>query len=158
MNLSWIWKSIIAMLLIVPLVLLAGFFRSNYGVKSEGVLFAWVAGVAVGIICLSEFGVAGLNAKNLYQPFWPLVCIFFIGMISGTFANVFLIMAMFDPAVPNPAIPYAIFGINPAVAYLLTLGAALIFPQFFKGIEFRITDLLGVVLMVAGMTVLIYRR
>lgn len=157
-NINWMWKSIAAMLLIVPLTLLAGFFRSNYGVKSEGVLFAWVAGVFAGIVLLSINNIGGLNAKSLYQPLWPLIFIFICGAIFGTLANVFLISAMFDSAVSNPAIPYAIFGLNPAIAYVLTLLAALVLPQFFKNIEFSAYDFSGIVLVVAGMTMLIYHR
>lgn len=157
-NMSWLAKSIVAMFLIIPMVLIIEFFKNNYGAKFEGVIFAWYSAVLLGVCYFSLNKIGGMDLKNLYQPLWPLFFVFLVGILLGTLAITLTVSAMFDQSVSNSALPYAIFGANPAVAYLIIAGLGVLMPRFFPLVTFSWVNFLGIFFMVVGMGMLVWKN
>lgn len=157
-SMPWLIKTILSVFFIVPLVVAAEFFKSNYGARFEGVLFAWVLGIVLGVFWLSFRKIGGMELKNFIHPFWPLFFVFLAAFFLGTLANALVVSAMFDQNVTNAALPYAIFMSNSAVAYLTTAGLAIVLPRFFRQVEFSGLNFLGILFVVVGMGMLIWKN
>jgi hypothetical protein len=157
-GLVWYYKAFLAMLCAVPLVFFAEYFRANYDMKSEGVLLAYMAGIVVGILIFSFFSVGEFRVRNLSTPALPLLAIFVIGLFFGTMSQSLLVSAMFDPGAKSTAFPYAIYGMNPAVAYIIICAVALVFQQSFRFVQFSVVNVFGLIMMGAGVALVLWKK
>ena len=155
MNLSWLGKSVMAMFCILPMMLAFNFFGKNYGVKPEAVMFAWFAGIIIGIV-FSSFRYEFFEVKNLYTPLLPILFILLLGIVIGTPGNILLAYA--TTGAPNPALPFTIVNSGSAIAYMLAAGLAVLLPQYFDKMEFSLINIAGIAMVVFGMGLLMYKN
>lgn len=157
-GMSWKAQAITAMFCSVPMVFAAEYFRSNFDMRFEGILFTYLSGIISGLFLMARFNIGGVSVKGLCQPFWPLVIIFFLGLVFGSTGHSMLVSAMLNQNVPSAALPYAIFGLNPSVAYTLTVVGAICLPQAFKNTQPNWVNFCGLLTLAAGTAMVMYKN
>lgn len=151
---SWVTKTFIAMVFIAPLTILIVFMKYKFEVSGESFLLAWFTGVGVAFV-LFVAASSTMSPRELIQPFMPFLFVVVLGIVFGGVANVFLAQSIL--AAPNPGLPWAIFSINTPISYLLAYVCARVFANHFPPMEFNWINLGGIIIIVAGLVMVMYR-
>lgn len=145
---GWVAKSLIATVMSVPFLLVAGVFGRVFKIAPESMIFYWLAGSMTGIaIYLRVTGKADLLVPNK-----QLITVAVMGLIMGSSANILLFQAIV--ASPNPGIPMTILGSNSAIVFILGPLLAIMLPRYFQYMKFDIIYMLGILLTITGVGIL----
>lgn len=155
LSMGWLGKSILGAICSIPLILIFNFFSKNYGVKPEVIISLHCLGIFLGILSASYLGLSNTSPKDFCSPIVPVICIVVFGLLLGSITNIFLAQAI--SSAPNPALPFAIGGIATVSAYLLAPVLAFLLPNFFSATEFNFLNFLGILLIVAGLGLIMYK-
>ena len=155
LSMGWLGKSVLGAICSIPLILVFNFFTKNYGIKPEVVMSLHCLGIFLGIALASYFGLSGASVKDFYNPIIPAISIVVLGSLIGATTNILLAQAI--SSAPNPALPFAIGGIATVSAYLLAPLLAFLLPDFFSAAEFNWLNFLGILLIVAGLGLIMYK-
>lgn len=145
---GWVAKSLVATIIAVPFLLVAGVFGRVFKTSPESMIFYWLTGSAIGIAIYLK----AIGKSNLLLPNTQLVTVAIMGLIIGASANILLFQAVV--ASPNPGIPMTILGSNSAIAFILGPLLAIILPKYFQHMEFDIFHMLGIMLTIIGVGIL----
>ena len=108
LGLSWVAKSLIATLCLVPLLLAIGFLGRNYQVRAEATMIWYFFGIVIGAL-LVMWRLNIINGSDLALTM-PHFAVLLMGMVLGVASNILLFQAI--PVAPNPGLPMA-FVIRP---------------------------------------------
>ena len=148
---SWLSQSIMSMLCLIPAWLAVGFFDRNYQVKPEIFLIWYLLGT---VIACTFFGGSPLDAM---VPSGKLVgAILFIGFTIGAIANILLFRAV--AGAPNPGLPVAITGAASVGVFIVAALLSRCAPGYFDSVKTDGWSLLGVILTIAGTSLIAIRR
>ncbi len=152
MKTLWLQQSIIALCLTTPVYLALGFMEKNYGVKSDIFLIWYFLGVACTPV------IFGGHAIAVIMPSWRLILvILLIGLLIGGVANVMAFRAVNNS--PNPGLPIAIIsGGTSMCVFLASALLAKIVPSYFNNYKFDAWSLIGIILVIAGITIIVVRK
>src|SRR3989339_301022 len=95
--------------------------------------------------------------EDLYHPLIPLLIVIFLGFFVGTLANVLYSQVLTDSTCPNLALPLTIMNSYGAWAYILAPMLAIALPRYFNKMVFTPINFLGIILVVIGMVLLMYK-
>ncbi|MDH3347200.1 MAG: hypothetical protein OEM02_03755 [Desulfobulbaceae bacterium] len=156
-GLGWLGKSIIATLLATPFIVFWSVFVKT-GAKPEAMICTWFTGCIIGILLIAlKVGfvrVGDLSIKD-FLPTIPLLIILVMGILLGAYANVLLSQAM--SSAPNSALPFALFGLSSAVAFILSPVVSAAFPKLFYSANFSWVNFLGLVLLAVAVSMIVYQ-
>ena len=150
-ELNWASTAIIGMFCIVPSWVAIGFFEKNYSMRPEVFMIWYFFGVLIGSTCL--LASRGISIMPAFSPWMQVVA---IGLTFGVVANMMLFAA--TAAAPNPAFTSAIAGTASLVIFCLSFALFRVFPKFFHAVKFEGYDLLGIVVIIAGVFLLARSR
>ena len=158
MNLGWLTKSFIVLICFLPFPFLFSFFGKGWGMKSESLIFAWNVGaiLGMGIISFGKFN--NFQMEDLYHPLIPLLIVVSLGFSVGTLANILYSQVLTDPNCPNLALPLAIMNSYGAWAYILAPMLAIALPKYFNKMVFTPINFIGIILVIIGMILLMYKN
>ena len=108
LGLSWVAKSLIATLCLVPLLLAIGFLGWNCQVRAEATMIWYFFGIVIGAL-LVMWRLNIINGSDLALTM-PHFAVLLMGMVLGVASNILLFQAI--PVAPNPGLPMA-FVIRP---------------------------------------------
>lgn len=148
---DWYLKSIVAMLLMTPFMILANAF-GRMGNKPEAMMLYWFVATFIGI----GFWMVHTGQVKDLVPNKQLVLLFLIGIACGAVSNILLIKAIVEAS--NPGLPVAIVGTNSLVIFLVTPLLALFVPKYFQHVRFDWISLFGILLVVGGIFLITIRR
>ena len=152
--LSWFQRSIIAMVVLIPLMVTIPLVQKHYGLSVESYFFSWFLGCGLGFFLLG-WQAPSLDAKDLFTPVIPFAAVFVIGVLLGAPANILLVQAI--PQAPNPALPFAIVNAAAVFAYGLSWVLGKISTEHFGEVELNWPRGIGVVLAVVAITLINYK-
>lgn len=141
----------IAMVLLIPAWLAIGFFGKNFQVGPEVFLVWYFMGAAIMSAC---FGAPSFGAL---VPSWKIVgAILLVGLTVGGIANMFLFRAV--AGAPNPGLPVALANVASIGVFLMSILLARWLPAYFNSVKFDAWSAVGVVLTIAGASIIAIRR
>lgn len=150
MTSNWLGQSLLATALLVPCWLAIGFFDRNFGVKSD-VFVIWYY---IGVIATTLYT---KKPEVTLVPSLALVAgMVVIGATIGAGANVLLYRAV--ASAPNPGLPIAISDWASVGVLVVALMLGKVFPGFFPEGKIDLWQLIGVLLTVAGVSIIAIRR
>ena len=150
MTANWFPQSIIAMLLLIPAWLAIGFFDRNYAVRSDVFLIWYFLGVAI----TSFLGIRSIDALVPSAKLDSLMLL--VGLTIGAFANILLYRAV--AGAPNPGLPVAIANVASIGVFLTAALLGRLAPRYFDPVQVDGWSLTGVILTVAGASIIAIRR
>lgn len=147
-NTAWLWYSILATSVIVPVFISIPYFAKNYHVKPEVFLAWYFIGSPIGVSLWLSLN--GRTADLLPEGGEAAVlAILLIGATFGAGANSSLFKAVV--LAPNTGFPPAIYSAASVIVYLASAGLASRLPRYFNPVNTDPDRFLGVLLVVAGL-------
>ena len=153
---NWVTKSLVAMVLIMPVMVFLPMFEHRWGLKTEGFFIAWFIGCFLGFLILGKMSPTPLG--EYISPIGPFMLIVVVALIIGSTANVLLVQAMSTTQAPNPALPFAIVNLAGTFAYIAAWGGGRFFPSFFPALKFSPVNVTGLLLIAIGIGLVMYRQ
>ncbi|MEX0649409.1 MAG: hypothetical protein WD200_00215 [Candidatus Andersenbacteria bacterium] len=149
---DWLAKAFIAMLFLIPVFVATPILQKSFGIRPEATLVWWFFGVVVGVACwlYSDGGAKELAPST---PTW-IVCL--LGLTTGTVANICLFQSL--ATAPNPGLTLAIVNANSVAAYFAMVLLALLLPRYFVATTWSWQDLIGVLLVTAGIALISIKK
>ncbi|GEM_PF-3504762 len=145
---GWLGKSFAALVLLVPVWLLIGWYGER-GVKGEVTALCYAVGCALGM-ALWIFGIPRNHelAENLAAHRTLVVAMVGVGLLFGAAIQALIYAALKDS--PNPGLPLSIINASAVAVFLIAPMLAKFLPAYFKKAEWNVMTMTGVLLTVAG--------
>lgn len=151
---GWFGKSAVAAVLFIIPFISVGFFNRNFGLKPEVILVWYGVGLAVGC-----FGwTLALKTVNLSElsPSWPLFVAAIIGALFSALPNILLYQSL--AIAPNPGLTMAVINVSTVLVFFVSLFLSVVLPRWFVAARFDWVHLTGIILTVAGVALLSFKR
>lgn len=146
---TWLVKSILATVCIVPIFVAIPLFKFRYGIDPL-VFLVWYFG-ATAISIAVFWGLSG-RAAELVPPAPLLIVIVLIGAVFGAFANGSLFQAI--GLAPNPGLPPVVYATSSMIVFVLAAALAGSFPALFRPVSTEFSRIAGIVLVLGGLYLL----
>lgn len=144
---SWVTKSILAVPALVLMTVVMMLVQKKYGFGGEKFFFAWYIGIVIAFIFFANIE-KDMSVAGLFSPLGVFFFVVLFGALVGAIVNVFIGQAIHEA--PNPALVWAIIGINTPLSYIIVYKLADWFPDDFSTIEFNAYKFAGIILTVVG--------
>lgn len=149
---NWLGNALAAMLGFVPVYFASGFLERNYSIKSDVTAALWMAGISASIATVIVFQ-GRASELVLGKPHFVLLA---MGATIGAMANLFLFKSLSQS--PNPGLTVAIVHMDALITFLVAIPLAMLLPQYFTKSEVRMQDLIGILAVMFGMTLITIRK
>lgn len=151
---TWIWKSIIALIVIIPTWLSIGYFEKKYHIKAEVNMVWYFTGMTIGsTLAILYFNLAQPSDFKLSIP---KLSILLMGLTLGAAANTLLFGSI--PQAPNPGLPIGIVNTSSVFVFLISVALAKFIPEYFPLAKIDAWQLLGILLTIAGIGLITLKR
>lgn len=151
MTSNWFSQSAIAMLCLVPAWLAIGFFDKNYHIRPDVFLVWYFLGIVITTVLFRG------SPLSSFAPSVKMVGVMlFIGFTIGAISNIMLFRAV--ASAPNPGLPVAIANVASVGVFFVAVLLARWAPTYFKAVKIDGWSLLGVLLTIAGVSIIATRR
>ncbi len=153
-NASWSTQATLGLAIVIPAWIAIGFFAKNFQVPAHIFIFWYFIGMLIGIpvFLLS----AKFATPSDFQFGAPQFAIVLTGILFGAVANTLVFMAV--NKAPNPGLPIAIAGSASVFVFFLTIVLAALFPKYFNPSTADPYHFLGLLLTLAGVVLIGYKR
>lgn len=145
---TWVVKSIIAMIVFVPGLILTEFLGRYWGTRPEMIAVTWFSGVAVGICGWMLY----TKQTEVFIFSIPYAVMFIAGIFLGGLMNIMLFQAIVEA--PNPGLPITIVNGTSVLVFLAMPVLAYVLPKFFIPSPINLYHFLGIMLVVAGVALI----
>lgn len=149
---NWIANAFVAMVGMTPIFFATGIMERQYHIRSDVTAILWGGGIAAtiaGWIVMNGRGSELVLGK-------PHLVILGLAVTIGALANICLFKSF--AASPNPGLTVAIVDSNAVLALLLAAPLAALLPKYFVSYELRVQDIVGVVSVIVGISLISIRR
>ncbi len=147
-SLGWLLESFLAMFFLIIAWLAIAFFGRNFQLKGEIILIWYMVGTIVGTAGFLIF------KNKALAPLFPapliMAAIILVGLLIGAAANMLLFSAV--TTAPNPALPTAISSSTSVGLFIISALLGVILPKYFGGVSFSWAQLVGILLVVGGVS------
>lgn len=154
MSFGWFGKSAIAAVLFVVPFLSVPFFSRNFGLRPEAVLVWYGIGLVLG--CFGWGLTLDVVRMNELSPSWPFFMAAVVGAIFSALPNILFYQAL--ATAPNPGLSMAVINLSTVLTYFAALLLAGALPRWFAAARFDWVHLVGIILTVAGVAFLAWKR
>ena len=153
-GMSWLTKALVAMVFMVPFMLSMSFFQKNYGMSGDMSILMWQLGVCIGLIVLGLK--SGSYVEQGSRVIFPAIIVLLMGITIGTAGNYLLADSVISA--PNPALPFTIINAASAFVYPLAVFLAWRMPKYFEASSFQWPQLAGIIMVIGGLALLMYKK
>ena len=152
MQLNWLIKSLIAMLCYTPFFIILGAAKKNYNINPEFAFLLYLFAVCIGLFVYSCINSVFKNLQLDLKTIIVVVILFLVGLTTGTMANILYSQAILEA--PNPGLPPAITNSFVVIIFIGSVLLFKLFPNFFPEVHFGTTKLIGIIVVIAGLTLM----
>lgn len=149
---GWIGNAFAAMLGFVPVYFATGLLDRHYNIRSDVTAVLWMAGISA---TLATFIVVNGRGGELVlgKPHFAMLA---LAATIGSLANFFLFKSLSQS--PNPGLTVAIVHTDALLTFLLAVPLAMLLPNYFTRPEIRVQDIIGVLAVMVGITLITIRK
>jgi hypothetical protein len=151
MGTQWVWQSMSAMFLLIPIWLCVQYFDKNHGVSSDVFLAWYFFGTAITVSILAKGSIT-----SLFPSLGLTAILLAIGLTVGGLANILLFRSV--ASAPNAGLPLAIANTATVGVYLASIKLVDWFPGKFIPVKVDRWSIAGIALTIIGTTIVAIRK